>query len=103
MDITDKLLDGCSPYIANLVYDIDVRLLFIECLDDPKDSEPVLRIVFPGITHYEEANQLDAFEDDTIDDIMSINIIEDDRILITTYKKEITLALTEEPFIEAIE
>lgn len=103
MDITETLLEGCSPYIGNLVYDIDVRMLFIECLDDPKNQEPVIRVVFPGILHYEEVNQLDAPEDDTIDDIMTINRIEEDRILITTYKKEITITLDQDPFVEAIE
>lgn len=103
MDITDQLLDGCSPYIANFVYDIDVRLVFIECLAQPEDAEPVLRIVFPGVIGYEEANQLDTPEDDTMDDLMSINRIEEDRILIATYKKEITLTLTDEPFIEEIQ
>lgn len=103
MDITEQLLNDCSPYIGNMVYDIDVRMLFIECLDDPKTQVPVLRIVFPGILQYEEANQLDAPEDDTIDDIMCINRIEDDRILITTYKKEITITLDQEPFVEEIE
>lgn len=103
MDITEQLLDGCSPYIANIVYDIDVRMLFIELLADPQDQEPVLRVVFPGITQYEEANQLDAPEDDTMDDVMSIHRIENDRILLTTYKKEITLTLSETPFLEEIQ
>ena len=103
MDITDKLIEGCSPYIGNMVYDIDVRMLFIELFDDPKSQNLVLRVVFPGVTHYEEVNPLDAPEDDTIDDVMTINRIEEDRILITTYKKEITLTLEEEPFVEEID
>ncbi len=102
MDITEQLLGDCSPYIFNMVYDIDVRMLFVECMDDPKTQNPVLRIVFPGIVSYEEVNQLDEPEDDTIDDIMTINRLENDRILITTYKKEITITLTQEPFVEEI-
>ena len=103
MDITEQLLGDCSPYIFNMVYDIDVRMLFIECVDDPKSQNPVLRLVFPEILSYEEVNQLDEPEDDTIDDIMTINRIEDDQILITTYKKEITISLTEDPFVEEID
>ena len=38
MDITEKLIEGCSPYIGNMVYDIDVRMLFIELFDDPKQQ-----------------------------------------------------------------
>lgn len=103
MDITEQLLGECSPYIFNMVYDIDVRMLFIECVDDPKSQTPVLRLVFPGILSYEEVNQLDEPEDDTIDDIMTINRVEDDRILVATYKKEITIRVTEDPFIEEID
>ncbi|MCG8668709.1 MAG: hypothetical protein MI867_04795 [Pseudomonadales bacterium] len=103
MDITEQLLGDCSPYIYNLVYDIDVRMLFIECMDDPKTQNPLIRIVFPGIRSYEEVNQLDSPEDDNIDDIMTINRIEDDRILIATYKKEITITLDQDPFIEEID
>ncbi|MDX1696160.1 MAG: hypothetical protein R3208_20505 [Ketobacteraceae bacterium] len=103
MDITEKLIEGCSPYIGNMVYDIDVRMLFIELLDDPKSQNLVQRLVFPGVIHYEEANQLDAPEDETIDDVMTINRIEEDRLLITTYKKEITLTVAEEPFVEEID
>lgn len=103
MDITEQLIEGCSPYIGNMVYDIDVRMLFIELFDDPKSQNLVQRVVFPGIVHYEEVNQLDGVEDDTIDDVMTINRIEEDRILIATYKKEITITLEEEPFVEEID
>lgn len=103
MDITEKLIEGCSPYIGNLVYDIDVRMLFIELFDDPKTQNLALRVVFPDIIQYEEVNQLDSPEDETIDDVMTINRIDEDRILIATYKKEITITLTGEPFVEEIE
>ena len=103
MDITEKLIEGCSPYVGNLVYDIDVRMLFIELFDDPKSQNLAQRVVFPGVIHYEEVNQLDGPEDETIDDVMTIHRIEEDRILITTYKKEITLTLEEEPFVEEID
>ena len=103
MEITEQLLGDCSPYIANLVYDIDVRMVFIECFDDPETQNPVARIVFPGVLSYAETNLINEPEDDTIDDLVSIERMDARRMVITTYKKEIMLTLTEEPFVEDIE
>lgn len=103
MELTEQLLSKCSPYIANLVYDIDVRMLFIECFDDPDRQNPVSRIVFPGILSYSETSLIEAPDDESIDDVVSIERMDAQRIVITTYKKEILLTLTEEPFVEPIE
>lgn len=103
MELTEQLLSNSSPYIANLVYDIDVRMLFIECFDDPDSQNPVARIVFPGVLSYAETNLLDVPDDESVDDVVSIERLDARRIVITTYKKEILLTLTEEPFVEPIE
>lgn len=103
MELTEKLIGDCSPYIGNLVYDIDVRLLFIELMDDPEKQNLVQRIVFPGIVSFNESNLLNEPEDDSIDDVVSIQRLDTHRVIITTYKKEILLNLTEEPFVEAME
>ncbi len=102
MTLTAKLLGDCSPYIYNLVYDIDVRLLFIECLENPSDSEPTLRIVFPDIVVYSETNQSDALDDELMDDLVSMDWSGDNKIAILTCKKEILLELTGQPFSEKI-
>ncbi len=103
MELTEQLLSNSSPYISNLVYDIDVRMLFIECFDDPDSQNPVARIVFPGILSYAETNLLEAPDDESVDDVVSIERMDARRIVITTYKKEILLTLTEEPFVEPVE
>ncbi len=102
MTLTAKLLGDSSPYIYNLVYDIDVRLLFIECLNDPSDSEPSLRIVFPEIITYMEKNGSDALDDELMDDLVSMDWVGDNQVEIITCKKEIKLELTGKPFAEKI-
>ncbi len=97
------LLGNSSPYISNLVYDIDVRLLFIECLGDPSDEEPSLRIVFPEIIFYAETNQADALDDELMDDLVSIDWSGENRVTIVTCKKEIMIELTGKPFAEKID
>tara|TARA_B110000305_G_C18854960_1_gene366224 strand:- start:77 stop:385 length:309 start_codon:yes stop_codon:yes gene_type:complete len=97
------LLGNSSPYISNLVYDIDVRLLFIECLEDPSDEEPSLRIVFPEIVSYAEINQADALDDELMDDLVSMDWPGENRVTIITCKKEIMIELTGKPFTEKID
>jgi len=97
------LLGNSSPYISNLVYDIDVRLLFIECLKDPSDEEPSLRIVFPEIISYAEINQADALDDELMDDLVSMDWPGENRVTIITCKKEIMIELTGKPFTEKID
>ena len=101
--LTGKLLSDCSPYIFNLVYDIDVRMLFIECIDEPESGEPDLRMVFPGVLSYQEKNLQGKPDDETMDDVVSIEQTQQGCIVITTYKKEITLQVAGEPFVEEIE
>jgi len=103
MELTEQLIGDCSPYIGNLVYDIDVRMVFVELMDAPETQNLKRRIVFPGIVSYNETNLLNEPEDDDIDDVVSIQRIDAKRIILTTYKKEILLHLSEEPFIEEIE
>lgn len=102
MSLLDTLLGPASPYIANLVYDIEVRLLFIECVDSPEKQKPTQRIVFPGIVLYSESSELAEPDDDTVDDIVDIYRRHDGCYCIDTYKKSIVLAMTGEPFTEAI-
>ncbi|AUM13623.1 hypothetical protein [Ketobacter alkanivorans] len=103
MELTEQLIGDCSPYIGNLIYDIDVRMVFVELMDAPETQNLKRRIVFPGIVSYNETNLLNEPEDDDIDDVVSIQRIDAKRIILTTYKKEILLHLSEEPFIEEIE
>lgn len=101
--LTGKLLAECAPYIYNLVYDIDVRLLFIECIDEPETDQPDIRVVFPDVLSYSEKSLQPKPDDETIDDVVSIDQPQKDTIVITTYKKEITLQVAGEPFVEVIE
>ena len=103
MELTEQLLGDCSPYIANLVYDIDVRMLFIELFDSPEEQNPMQRIVFPGVVTFSETNLLNEPDDDEMGDVVSIQRLDKNRIILTTYKKEILLNVSEDPFVEPID
>jgi len=100
MILTGKLLGEHSPYIFNMVYDIDVRMLFIECVDNVKQKEPTIRIVFPEILSYSEKNLQKTPDDEYMDDLVVVEQTDDSHIKIVTYKKEIELELSAEPFAE---
>ncbi|MDH5516958.1 MAG: hypothetical protein OEY36_03935 [Gammaproteobacteria bacterium] len=102
MILTGKLLGECSPYIFNLVYDIDVRMLFIECVDTIKQTKPNIRIVFPEIISYSEKNLQKQPDDEYMDDLVVVERTDDNHIKIITYKKEIELELSAEPFTESV-
>jgi hypothetical protein len=55
------------------------------------------------VVSFNETNLLNEPEDDEIDDVVSIQRLDTNRIILTTYKKEILLNLSEEPFVEEIE
>lgn len=103
MELTEQLLGDCSPYIGNLIYDIDVRMLFIELMDGPETQNLVRRVVFPSVVTFNETNLLNEPDDDQLDDVVSIQRLDQNRIILTTYKKEILLNLDEEPFVEDID
>jgi hypothetical protein len=102
MEISQDLLGTCSPYIHTFIYDIDDRALIIECVKDPKKPDPFLRIVFVDINSYSEESLLDAADDDNLDDIVAITRGSEDRYVITTYKKEITIQSAQEPITERV-
>ncbi|MAR91624.1 MAG: hypothetical protein CML06_12190 [Pseudomonadales bacterium] len=103
MELTEQLIGDASPYIANLVYDIDVRMVFMELVDAPESQRLVRRIVFPGVDSFHETNLLNQPDDEAMDDVVSIQRLDTHRVILTTYKKEILLHLSEEPFTETIE
>ena len=103
MDLTEYLVGDCSPYIGNFIYDIDVRMVFIELLDDPETQNLRRRIVFPGVTSFGETTLLKQWDDEAIDDVVSIQRLDAKKIVITTYKKELLISLEEDPFVEDID
>ncbi|MDH5391910.1 MAG: hypothetical protein OEY11_01865 [Gammaproteobacteria bacterium] len=102
MILTGTLLGEHSPYIFNMIYDIDVRMLFIECVDNIQQEQPSLRIVFPEIISYSERNLQKQPDDEYMDDLVVVERTGEHLIKITTYKKEIELELTAEPFTETV-
>jgi hypothetical protein len=102
MDITDKLLQGASPFISTYLYDVLKRKLVIELVDDPEKMNPVKRVTFTGILQYSEDEPTDEPDDLCMDGVIGIHWINSDSICIKTDDKEVIIKVENEPFTEII-
>lgn len=91
MDMTSKYLEGCSPYIDRLIYDIGKRQLFLVCVDSPETCNPVIEIILSGIESYKEETLDDEYDDQSVDSVIGIHWLCENVICINTEKKEITI------------
>ncbi len=91
MDMTSEYLEGSSPYIDRLIYDIGKRQLLLVCVDSPETSKPAIEIIFSGIESYEEETIDDEYDDQCMDSVIGINWLHEKTICIYTEKKEIVI------------
>jgi len=96
-DITDNLLNGCSPYIYSITYDIGKRCVEIVVVDNGDSQVPYLRITVANILHYEEVTIDDEPDDNCMDSIIGVHWVREGRLCIRTEKKEIMVNTPNEP------
>lgn len=98
-DITNELLQNCSPYIDTIIYNIDKRILIIECVDSPlnENMKPIKRLEFSGIIKYQEENLEDNIDDKCMNTIFGIGWLDNLNLCIHTDKKEIILTMVNHP------
>lgn len=102
-NVLNTYLSGCSPYISQLLYDINNRVLTLECVNNVEEFLPKKRILFEGVISYSESTEDVDYDDELIDGVVSMfwNSEENEFILLTD-KKEIIVKLEKEPQIENI-
>lgn len=96
-DITAELLKDCSPYIGCMKYDITLRELTIECLDNPKDQNPKRTLKFSDIVKYSEESLDDNSDDALLDSNIGMNWMDNNILCVHTQKKVIILELNGSP------
>ena len=97
-DITDNLLEGCSPYIDAISYDIGKRCIEIVVVDSGDHQVPYLRIIVPNILSYEEISLEEEPDDNYMDSIIGVHWVRESLLCIRTEKKEILVSTPNEPF-----
>lgn len=90
-------LKWCSPHICKLIYDIDKRVLIMECVNNLDDCVPDTRVTFRGIKSYSEETIDDEYDDNCMDGVIGMNWLRDRLFCIRTDKKEIIIEIENDP------
>jgi len=90
-------LKFCSPYICKLIYDIDKRVLIMECVNNSGDCVPDTRVTFRGIKSYSEETIDDEYDDNCMDCVIGLNWLRERLFCIRTDKKEIIIEIENDP------
>lgn len=101
-DLTSKFLEGCSPYISALNYDVNNRRFLLECVDNPVERRPLKRALFSNVLSYVEEIRSDPYDDDCMDSVIGMHWIDKNRFCLTTEKREVILGLEDDPIIETV-
>jgi hypothetical protein len=101
-DLMDTYLPGCSPYISKLVYDIDKRILLMECVNSASENVPHTKVTFSGVRSYSEETIDDEYDDHCMDGVVGMNWVKEKVFCIHTEKKEIIIEIENEPATEKI-
>lgn len=101
-DLMDIYLKGCSSLISSLIYDIDKRILVLECINNPDDCIPRTRVTFSGIRSYSEETVGDGNDDRCMDIVIGMHWIKANVFCLHTDKKEIIIEIENEPKAEII-
>ena len=101
-DLMDTYLAGCSPYISKLNYDIDKRVLTMECVNNANENVPHTKITFSGVRSYSEETIDTDYDDHCMDGVVGMNWVKEKVFCIHTDKKEIIIEIENEPTSEKI-
>ncbi|MFT6549975.1 MAG: hypothetical protein ACJA1I_000001 [Zhongshania marina] len=100
MDITIDLLEGVSPFLSGVTYDILKRELVLVAVDDPEGMKDTKKIVFPQIDRYTE--DVEEIDDELMESVIGIHWCGPKEICIKTDSREIVISLSGKPYAQSI-
>ncbi|WP_026941652.1 hypothetical protein [Hellea balneolensis] len=103
MDLLNKYLNGYSPYIQRITYDLDERKLVIACSANSDNRIQFKELIFRDIVSFKEVLFEDAFDDNLTDSIIGIHMISDGVYCVNTEKRELFMQVDKEPIVQVIE
>lgn len=105
MNLLNKYLSDCSPYILAFEYNLEKRELTIT-FADKTDNEiwlPGKRLIFTDIRSFSENPSEDLLDDDCIDSILGLHVVPDGKYCLMTEKRELILDVGKEPSSQLVE
>lgn len=99
MDITGELLNGASPFLSKLTYDVIKRELLLVAVDGPDEMNDIKKIVFPDITHYSE--EVEEIDDELIEGVIGIHRVRENQICVKIDTREIVVTLNGKAYVQS--
>ena len=102
MDLLNKYLKGCSPYIMKLNYDLEEREVILVCVKSIADWTQGKKLKFTDVTGFSEhvVDFDDLIDDDLTDSVMGLHEIETGSYCLSTEKRELMIQTTKSPISE---
>lgn len=99
MDLLDKYLKGCSPYIMKLAYDLEKREVIMVCAKSIGDWTPGKQLKFTDVIGFtEQTYDFEDFVDDELtDSVMGLHKTQSGDYCLSTEKRELMIKTIKDP------
>lgn len=101
MDLLNKYLNGCSPYIIALNYDLEKREFIVVCAKSISDWTKGKQIKFIDVIGFTEIAFEELIDDDLIDSVMGLHQTQNGHYCLHTEKRELTIHTLKTPISES--
>lgn len=104
VDLLNKYLKGCSPYIMKLYYDIEKREVILLCAKSIGDWTPGKQVRFTEVTGFSEyiVDYEDMIDNTLTDSVMGLHKVKEGSYCLATEKRELTIPTEVRPFNDKI-
>lgn len=102
MDLLNKYLKGCSPYIMKLAYDLEKREVTMVCAKSIGDWTPGKQLKFTDVIGFTEHAFEDLIDDDLTDSAIGLHEIEKGSYCLNTEKRELVIQTLKKPTSEVV-
>jgi hypothetical protein len=97
MDLTEEYFSDCSPYIHELIYDLDAREVQLVCVNNPDERVPFKRLKFSNVLGFSEKMFDDALAHNLMDSVIGIHFTQDGSYCVHTEKRELIIRVGTAP------
>lgn len=102
IDLLNKYLKGCSPYILKMSYNLRRREIVVVCANNTIDWSPKTQLKFTDVVTFSEEVFEDLLDDELIDSIMGFHEMAENVYCLSTEKRELIIKARQKPISEDI-
>lgn len=104
MDLLNKYMKGCSPYIVKFTYDLERREVIIVCGNNVGKWKPGKQLKFTDVVGFTENvyDFEDLIDNNLIDSVMGLYKNQNGAYCLSTEKRELIIQTTKEPISSSV-